>query len=188
MSPDDPISGSAESTSAEPQYLLLGEILRPHGVRGELRVRILTDYPERIPTLEAVYIGGGPSAAHITRYAVEHMRMHQGYGLLKLIGVDDRNQADLLRALFVMITLENAVPLEEGEFYLFQLIGLTVQTADGETLGTLRDVIETGANDVYVVQSPQHGEVLLPAIPDVIVRTDIRAGVMIVNLIEGLLP
>ncbi|GIL09262.1 MAG: ribosome maturation factor RimM [Chloroflexota bacterium] len=181
-------SGPAEAQPAGPRYLLLGEILRPHGVRGELRMRILTDFPERIPGLAAVYVGVGPAAPDVKPYSVEHMRMHQAYGLLKLRGVDDRDQAELLRDLLVMVPLENAVPLEPGEFYLYQLIGLAVETADGTALGTLRDVIETGANDVYVVASPAHGEVLLPAIDEVIVRIDIAAGVMVVNLIEGLLP
>lgn len=180
--------GPTQPQLAGPRYLLLGEILRPHGVRGEVRMRVLTDFPERISTLEAVYVGRGPASPDVTRYRVKHMRMHQAYGLLKLDGVNDRNQAELLRDLFVMVPIEHAVPLEEGEFYLFQLIGLRVQTAAGETLGVLSDVIETGANDVYVVDSPTYGEILLPAIDDVIVHTDIAAGVMIVNLIEGLLP
>lgn len=185
---DDRISGPASAQPAGPRYLLLGEILRPHGIRGELRMRILTDFPERIPELDAVYVGVGPASPDVTAYHVEHMRMHQAYGLLKLQGVDDRNQAELLRDLFVMVAIEDAVPLEEGEFYLYQLIGLAVETTSGEALGTLRDVIETGANDVYVVASPTYGEVLLPAIDEVIVRLDIPAGVMVVNLIEGLLP
>ncbi len=181
-------SGPADTPPAGPRYLLLGEILRPHGIRGELRMRVLTDFPERIPTLAAVYIGVGPASPDVKPYQVEHMRMHQAYGLLKLQGVEDRSQAELLRDLLVMVPLENAVPLEPGEFYLYQLIGLAVETVDGEALGTLRDVIETGANDVYVVASPAHGEVLLPATDEVIVRVDIAAGVMVVNLIEGLLP
>jgi 16S rRNA processing protein RimM len=184
---DDRASGPAGTPPAGPRYLLLGEILRPHGIRGELRMRILTDFPERIPSLDAVHIGIGPASPDVTAYQVEHMRLHQAYGLLKLRGIDDRNQAEPLRDLFVMVPLEDAVPLEPGEFYLYQLIGLAVETADGEALGTVRDIIETGANDVYVVASPTYGEVLLPAIDEVIVRVDIAAGVMVVNLIEGLL-
>lgn len=188
MADSEKRGGPADPQPARPRYLLLGEILRPHGVRGEVRMRVLTEFPERITALEAVYVGTGPASPDVRPYRVKHMRMHQAYGLLKLDGVDDRNQAELLRDLFVMVPLEHAVPLEEGEFYLFQLIGLQVQTAEGEALGVLRDVIETGANDVYVVDSPAHGEILLPAIQDVIERIDIPAGVMIVNLIEGLLP
>ena len=172
---------------AQPQYLLIGEVLRPHGVRGELRIRILTDYPERISELEAIYLGTGVDAP-VTRYAVQQMRMNGDYGLLKLGGIDDRNAADRLRELLVMVDLDNAVPLEEGEFYLYQLIGLQVQTDAGETLGTISEVLETGANDVYIVDSPRYGEVLIPATDETIVETNIETGVVTVRLPEGLLP
>ncbi len=171
-----------------PKYLLLGEVLRPHGVRGELRVRLLTAYPERIDKMTHVYLGSGSDDESPRTYDVEHMRMNTPYGLLKLRGIDDREQADALRSLFVMVDLEHAVPLEEGEFYLYQLIGLTVKQQDGSTLGQITDVLETGANDVYVVASPQYGEVLIPVTDETIVRTDISAGELIVNLPDGLLP
>ena len=171
-----------------PRYLVVGEILRPHGIRGELRMRILTDYPERIPQLERVYIAKDPQPVSPAAYNVQHMRMHQGYGLLKLQGIDDRTQADLLRDLTVLVAIEDAVPLEEGEFYLYQLFGLSVQTADGSTVGRITDVLETGANDVYVVDSPQYGEILIPVTDDTILETDIEHGVVVVNLPEGLIP
>ncbi len=171
-----------------PKYLLLGEILRPHGVRGEARMRILTNHPERIPELETVYLGDDTDDENAKPYRVEHMRMHQDYGLLKLAGMNDRDDVDRLRGLFVMIDLEHAVPLEEGEFYLYELIGLTVKLADDTTLGTLTDVLETGANDVYVVDSPTYGEVLIPVTDETILRTDIGEGVVVVNPPDGLLP
>ena len=86
IGPDSPESG--------PKYLLLGEILRPHGVRGELRMRILTDYPERITKLEQIFIGKGVDDDNVVAYRVKAMRMHQGYGLLQLDGVDNRDQAE----------------------------------------------------------------------------------------------
>jgi 16S rRNA processing protein RimM len=173
---------------AQPRFLLLGEILRPHGVRGEVRMRLLTDYPERISHLEHVYIGSSPDAAEPVRHVVQHMRMHQNYGLLKLKTIDDRNAAERLRALMVMVTLEDAVPLEADEIYLYQLINLTVQTETGETLGVITDVLETGANDVYIIDSPAYGEVLIPVTDETIIKTDIEAGIVIVQLPEGLLP
>jgi 16S rRNA processing protein RimM len=171
-----------------PKYLLLGEVLRPHGIRGELRMRVLTDHPERISQLEHVYVGRDPNATDVQTFRVEHMRMHQDYGLLKLVGIDDRDQADMLRQLFVMIDLDHAVPLEEGEFYLYQLIGVNVQTAEGEALGTITEVLETGANDVYVVNGSKYGEILIPVLDETIVSTDIKAGVVVVKLPDGLLP
>lgn len=184
--PTKPTTGPAQD--AGPRYLLLGEILRPHGVRGELRMRILTDYPERINKLKTVYVGTDTESADIREYHVQHMRMNQNYGLLKLAELDDRDQADLLRALYVMIPIEKAVPLEEGEFYLYQIIGLSVQTAEGQVIGTIREVLETGANDVYVVESQQYGEVLIPVTEEIIIKTDIQAQVVTIKLMEGLLP
>ena len=178
----------SEPTEA-PHFLLLGEILRPHGVRGELRLRLLTDYPERINDMEWLYIGKDARSEDAEEYHVEYLRPHQdGYGLLKLAGIDDRNAADLLRQLFVMVALEDAVPLEEGEFYLYQLIGLTVETQEGVSLGVIREVLETGANDVYIVDSPERGEILIPVTDETILKTDIEAGLVVVNLPEGLLP
>jgi 16S rRNA processing protein RimM len=171
-----------------PKYLLLGEILRPHGVRGEVRLRILTDHPERIATLEQVFLGRNTDDAKVTAYGVEHMRMQNEYGLLKLKGVNNRDDADTLRGLYAMVDLENAVPLEEGEFYLYQLIGLFVKTDDGQELGTITDVLETGANDVYIVNSPVYGEVLIPVTDETILETDIAAGIVRVKLPDGLLP
>jgi 16S rRNA processing protein RimM len=170
-----------------PQYLILGEVLRPHGVRGELRIRILTDYPERIVAGKTIYLGEDIEGK-ATPYQVEHLRTNKEFGLLKLRGIDDRDQADLLRQLLVLTELDDAVPLDEGEFYLYEMIGLDVQTEDGESLGTLVEVLETGANDVYIINSPRYGEVLIPAIEQTILKTDIDAGVMTVRLPEGLLP
>lgn len=172
----------------QPRFLLLGEVLRPHGVRGELKIRVLTDYPERIAQLDMVYVGDDPNADAAVGYRVENMRSQNEYGLLKLRGVDTRDQADTLRQMYVMVALEEAVPLEEGEFYIYQLIGLNVQTHNGQPLGTLTEVLETGANNVYIVDSPQYGEVLIPALDDTILSIDVEAGVMIVKLPEGTLP
>jgi 16S rRNA processing protein RimM len=171
-----------------PRFLLLGEILRPHGVRGELRMRLLTDYPERIPQLEKVFLSRDPDAENPAAHQVEHLRMNQGYGLLKLVGVDDRDEADAFRECFVMVDFQNAIPLDEGEFYLYQLIGVRVETENGEAIGSITEVLETGANDVYVVDSPTYGEVLIPVTDQTIVKTDIDAGLVVVRLPDGLLP
>ncbi len=114
--------------------------------------------------------------------------MHQGYALIKLKGVESRDEADKFRELFVMVSMEDAIPLEEGELYLYQFIGLKVQTEDGHLLGEIVDIIETGANDVYVVDSADYGEVLIPDTEEVILEIDIDAGMVVVRLPEGLLP
>ncbi|MCE2490495.1 MAG: 16S rRNA processing protein RimM [Anaerolineae bacterium] len=180
-----PASGPEEKSG--PSFLLLGLILRPHGLRGELRVRLLTDYPERIGNLPQVYLASDLEAQDARAWRVEHMRMHQQYGLLKLQGVNDRNEAELLRELNVLVAIEDAVPLEEGELYLHQLIGLRVITAEGCELGTIRDIIETGANDVYIVNSPELGEILFPATAETILEISIADGQLRVQVPDGLL-
>lgn len=171
-----------------PKYLILGQILRPHGIRGELRMRILTDYPERIAKLKTVYLGTSPDDTRMTPYQVEGNRLSTGAGLLKLRGVDDRDAAERFRELMVMVDMANAVPLEEGEFYLYQLFGIRVVLEDGTLLGTLVDVLETGANDVYIIDSPTYGEVLIPVTSETVLSTDVDQRVMTVRLPEGLIP
>lgn len=151
-------------------------------------MKVITHYPERLRLLKKVYLATSPDATNLTEYKLDSVRMHQAYALLKFEGIMDRNQADLLRQLVVMVAIGDAVPLDEGELYLYQLVGLTVQMESGETLGTLREVLETGANDVYIVDSPQYGEVLIPATAETILSTDIATKLMIVRLPNGLLP
>ncbi len=173
---------------SKPDYLLLGKILRPHGIKGEVRAMILTDYPERLQSLDAVYLSTNPQSANPKAYTIEKSRLHQGYFLIKFVGINDRTDAERLREAYLMVDIHHAVPLEDDEIYLYQLIGLQVQLEDGRDLGTLTDILETGANYVYIVTSEQYGEVLIPATPLTIVETDIENKRLIVNLPQGLLP
>lgn len=176
-------------TQLTPYYLEIGQIMRPHGVRGELRMKVRTDYPERvIQDLKTVYLGRNPLHQEADAYELESARFHKDHLLLKFAGIDDRTEAEMLRGLRVMVDIDDAVPLEEDEFYLYEVIGLTVRTADDIELGTIRSVIETGANDVYVVKGRAYGEVLIPAHDETIVEIDFDAGVLTVSLPDGLLP
>ncbi len=179
--------GSGGAGIPEPRYLTVGRVLRPHGVRGELRVGILTDYPERLGQHVYFYLARPDSPAAAQPRLVEKWRLHRGAMLLKLAGCDDRDQAEELRGFLVQIPFEEAVPLEEGEYYYFQLPGLRVETEEGELLGLVVEVIDTGANDVYVVRGPG-GDLLLPAIDDVILNLDLQARRMTVRLLPGTLP
>ena len=166
---------------------MLGRVLRPHGVRGELRVEVLTAYPERVVSAMVVYLGRQPDdAASAVAYTVEGVRTHHQYLIIKLEGISGRDAADLLRDHYVMIGLDDAIPLEEDEFYLFQAIGLEVYADDGEHLGHVTEILETGANDVYIVHGPR-GEVLLPAIDECILDIDLDAKRMTVHIPDGLL-
>lgn len=171
-----------------PAYLLLGKIIRPHGIKGEVRAIILTDYPDRIHRLDTIYLSKDPESKHPKAYHIESSRIHQGYFLIKFIGIDERNDAERLREFYIMVDIDNAVPLEADEIYLYQLIGLHVQLQDGQKIGILTDIMETGANYVYLVMSERYGEVLIPATQHTIIETDLNNKRLIVKLPEGLLP
>jgi 16S rRNA processing protein RimM len=183
-------SQGSEGKSSGPQYLVLARVLRPHGVRGDLNVQILTDFPERLRDLDVVYLGVDPE--HPRRMSEQHLTFaHRARGdqwIAHLEGVEDRDAAEAFRSQYMFVSLADAVPLEEGEVYLFQVIGLEVQTNEGETLGRVTGMIETGANDVYIVQGEAYGEILIPAIQGVILDIDPDAGIMRVQLPPGLLP
>ncbi|MFC2023556.1 ribosome maturation factor RimM [Chloroflexota bacterium] len=170
----------------EPRYLIIGQVVRPHGLRGELKVLAMTDDPSRFGLLEQVYLGREDEEP-VTR-SIEGYRMDKDGVLLKLGGCDDRAAAEMLRGLLVQIPLEAALPLEEGEYYEHQILGLDVWTASGEHLGAVSQIIVTGANDVYVVQSgdPKRREILIPAIEDVVLEVDLEGGRLVVELPEGL--
>ncbi len=166
----------------EPRYLAVGQILRPHGVRGELRAEIYTDDPEHLSHISTVYLGRARQPYTLTR-----VRMHQDIMLLTFKECQDRNAAELLRGLLVEIAIKDAVPLESEEYYHFQLVGMQVETDEGETLGEIVEVFEApGANDVLIVHGPR-GEVLLPVIQDVILDLDFEAQQVLVHILPGLL-
>lgn len=177
--------GSRGSGLQQPElrYLAIGKVIRAHGVRGEISVTVLTEFPERFASTEWVYLGNEFEA---DPYQLEGYRWHKRKVLLKLAGVTDRTQAEQLKGQFVQIPLENAMPLPEGSYYLYQLLGLEVVTTDGNVLGPIVDIIETGANDVYVVDNEQR-QILLPAIPDVVQSVDLEEGRMLIKVIEGLI-
>lgn len=168
--------------SAEPRFLAVGRISRPHGVRGEVRVELMTDTPERFEWLDAVYVG----ETNPRRVAVDSVRFHQGIVLLRLAGYPTRTEAEQLRGELLQVPEAEAVPLEEGEYFLFQLEGLDVYTVGGTFIGRLAEVMETGANNVFVVDGPS-GQHLLPDIPDVIKEIDIEGGRIAIQPLPGLI-
>jgi 16S rRNA processing protein RimM len=166
---------------SEPRYLAVGRVQRPHGVRGEVRMEILTDFPEKLAHRKTLYLG-----ERHTPYALESVRLHHDLALVKLAEMDDRNAADALRGLVVYVAIEDAVPLEEHEVYEYALEGLQVVTDDGEALGEVVELFTApGANDVLIVQGPR-GEILLPVIDEVVISVDLDAGQMVVHLLPGL--
>lgn len=182
-----PGAGKRAASSVPPHLMRLGKIVRPHGVRGELCMEIYTAYPDRIPFVEKVFLSPERKPDIQTPYTVEAARFHRGIILLTLAGITDRNQADTLRGQLVMVPLSEGAPLADGEIYAYQLVGIPVYTEAGEFLGKVKEILETGANDVYLLDGTERGELLIPDIPDVIISIDMDAQKMVINPISGLL-
>ena len=157
-------------------------MLGSHGLRGELRCQVLTEFPERFDTTRAVFLGDPP-----VRYRVRRARAAGAAVLLTLDGITTPEQAAEHRGQEVLVRLEDAVPLPEGRFYWHQVLGLEVRDEDGRVLGKVADIVETGANDVYVLRT-NGPDLLLPAIKDVILAIEPERGTMTVRLLPGLEP
>lgn len=150
-------------------------------------MRVLTDDPDSLFQLDSVYLGESPSAAAPRQYELKGLRFNKKYALLHLHGCRSRNDAEMLRDKKVLIRMDQAPPLEDGQYFLYELIGLQV-VADLIEIGRVKEVLQTGANDVYVVEGPEYGEVLIPAHDETILDIDFDAGVITMALPEGLLP
>ena len=164
----------------------IGIIVKPQGIRGELRILPTTDDPERFVLLEEVYIRPKTPDTPVS-YKLISSRQHKGLVLLKFAGVNDRNAAEKLVGGVLLIPPEKALTLDTDEYFIRDLVGLTVVTEDNQTLGQITNVFPTGANDVYVVQGTDGESFMIPAIKDVILAVSIAEKKMTVRLIEGLL-
>jgi 16S rRNA processing protein RimM len=155
-------------------FVAVGRVLAPFGLRGELKVQSLTDNPARF--LPGARLHAGPEPV-----TVANAREAQGLLYVTFRGVSDRTAAERFRHRILQVPESDMPALAEGEYYRFQLIGLTVVGRDGERIGTLEEVIETGANDVYRVRTADGADLLLPALEDVIVSVDLEKGEMVVD-------
>lgn len=171
------------SPNGEPVYLVVGLLRRPHGVRGEIMTEIITDFPERLKSGEKFYLG--EERMPVT---VRSSRFHKQGILLSFDGIHDRDEIGAHRQKYLYVDLNDWPPLPEGEYYDYELIGLEVIVEEsGEVLGRLTDILETGANDVYVVTTESGQELLLPAIPEVVLDVNLDTAQMSVYLLPGLL-
>ncbi|MHB1357131.1 MAG: ribosome maturation factor RimM [Anaerolineae bacterium] len=166
--------------NAEPAYLEIGRIRASHGVRGGMRVQILCDDPYRFLKLKQVFVGQDR-----TPFRVLEARLFDKQALLRLEGISTPEEVAPWREAFVFVSAADVMPLEPGEYYHHQILGLAVITDLGEELGKITDIIPTGSNDVYVVTKEQQ-EVLLPALKDVILTIDLNRQIMTVRIPEGL--
>lgn len=162
------------------EFIETGKIVNIHGLRGEVKIMPWSDDPEFICDFDILYYGKDKKILEI-----ENARVHKNMVLVKFKGIDTPETANLLRNNIIYID-RNDVELEEGTYFIQDLIGLKVINADtNEEYGTVRDVFQTGANDVYEVKNDEK-TVLIPAIPDVIVNTDIENSVLMIRPLEGL--
>ena len=159
---------------AELDLFTIGQIVAPHGVRGDVRIYPDTDFPKRFLKMKYGYING-------KKYEVESARLHKRVVLMKFAGVDDRNAAELLVKKDLQVPREDLVPLQKGQHYIYDIIGSAVYDLQDHELGELTDVLRTGSNDVYVVTADDGKETLLAAIPDVIKSIDESAKKIVVD-------
>lgn len=158
------------------KHLEAAKIVNTHGIKGELKLEPWADDAEFLTGFKFLYIDGKPME-------VESSRVHNGFLIAKFEGVDDVNAAMPLKNKVVSIDRAD-VKLPKGSFFLSDLVGASVVTEAGEALGKLTDVLEMPAHNVYVVTGER--EILIPAVPEFVLKTDVSAGVVTVRLIEGM--
>ena len=158
--------------------IVIGKIIAPQGVRGEVRVTSLTDFPERYRSLKTALLDDG------TALPIESVRYHQQFVLLKFRGLDTRNDIEHLRGRLIQVERKDVVPLPDGHYYIFDLVGLEVYNEQEEYLGNITDVLQTGSNDVYVVEQQGKQPLLIPGLKTVVLQIDIAGKKMIVKLQE----
>ena len=167
-------------------HMAVGQIVGAHGLYGELKVETYTDFPERFAPGARLLLG-----EELEAITVESVRPHKNNLLIRLAEVEDRSAAEDLRGLWLYVPEADASTLEEGAYWIHDIVGLRVVTTEGQEIGTITDVFATGSNDVYVVR-PQPGvnqdrELLLPAIEDVVEHVDLQQRTMVIHLLDGLI-
>lgn len=168
------------------QEFRVGVVAKPHGIHGEVCVFPTTDDPERFRELREVTLDT-PREGRLT-LTIESVKRVKKFVVLKFKGYDTPESVERYRSCPLYVPREMAVPLEEGEYYVADVIGLRVLNEEnGETLGEITDVIETGANDVYEMKSADGKQIMIPAIKECIRRIDIEQGIMEIHVMKGLL-
>jgi len=165
--------------SPGPEFITIGQVVAPWGIKGKLKVEIATDFPQRFTPHSQIYVNRQPMTIVSTEW-------HKGRAIIKLDTIDSIEQAEKLRGQAVEIHYSQLQPLPEGQYYYFQLIGLEVWTSQGELLGNITQILTAESNDNYVVSGAK-GEILIPAIEDVVKCIDLDKGRITIEAINGLL-
>ena len=159
-------------------------VTSPHGVRGEMKVFPTTDDARRFKRLKEVIADTGKERITLE---IEGVKFFKNLVIIKFRGIDSCDEAEKYRKTSLLVSRENAVRLSRDEYFIADLIGLTVQNEEGSEIGVLKDVMETGANDVYVIELHDGRELLLPAIRQCVLQVDVKAGFIRIHILEGLL-
>lgn len=167
--------------NGEPIFLVVGRLQRPHGLKGEILMGIMTDFPERLQPEATIFIGEDHAPHQILS-----QRNHNSGLLLKFAEYENREEVGILRNQYAYVRADDRPPLPDGEYYHHQLIGLEVIDDNGNHLGKVTEILETGSNDVYIIRPEEGKELLLPAIDDVVLGIDVEAAEIRVHLLEGL--
>ena len=163
--------------------LQVGVITSTHGIRGEVKVFPTTDDVSRFKKLKNVILDNGKEHRDLE---IESVKFFKNMVILKFKGIDNINDVEKYKKAPLFVTRENAVPLEEDEYFIADLIGLKVVSDEGEDLGIIADVLQTGANDVYIIKKDNVEDLRVPAIHECIKNVDIEGGTMQVHLLAGL--
>ena len=166
------------------KYLEIGQIVNTFGIKGMVKVKPFTDDIRRFDRLEKVYI---KKQNEKKEYQIEEVKYHKEMVLIKFKGIDNIDAANLLKNSYLIVDREKEEPLEEGRYYIVDMLGIDVYTEEGNLLGKLDDIYNTGSNDIYVVKDELGKQVLLPALKEVIKQVDIENRKMVVHLISGLI-
>ena len=166
------------------KYLEIGQIVNTFGIKGMVKVKPFSENLKRFDELKKVYIENKKVRKE---YEIEEVKYHKDMVLIKFKGVDNPEEAELLRTSYLVVDRKTQEPLEEGTYYVVDMLGLEVYTDEGELLGNLEDIFNTGSNDIYVVKNELGKQILLPAIADVIKNIDMENKKIIVHLIPGLI-
>ncbi len=164
--------------SLDEYKVLIGKIVAPFGLKGEVKVVPFTDFPERFKETDEVYVGS-EAAGQVRR--IESARIHKGSVLVKFEGISDMSAAENLRGAEIRIRESELVPLEEGRYYIHDLVGMEVLTTEGESLGKVKEVLTGSANDVYVTD-----RAMIPAVREFVENIDLEKRRIIVKPVEGL--
>lgn len=166
------------------KYFEVGQIVNTFGVKGMLKVKPFTDDANRFEELKKVYIC---KKEKLEEVEIEEVKYHKDMVLLKVKGIDDMNEAEKVKGLYLKIDRKNAKKLPKDTYFIADLLGLEVYSDTGELLGKVDDIFRTGANDVYVIKDEKGKQLLLPGIPDVIKEIDLEKEKIIVHILKGLI-